>query len=100
MYVKRLPGTTVIYTYFKQPGLIKIRTSVHFLCDTILCCTFHRSFREKCPLCGAKTQVKYMNPGTFLLRIYRYILLCLYYVATETYCGGSEFKYPGTVAKN
>ncbi len=25
---------------------------------------------------------------------------CFYCVATETYCGGSEFKYPGTVAKN
>ncbi len=29
----------------------------------------------------------------FLLRIYRYILLCFYYVATDTYCGGLEFKY-------
>ncbi len=34
-----------------------------------------------------------MNPGMFLLRRYRYILLCFYYIATETYCSGSEFKY-------
>ncbi len=27
---------------------------------------FHRSFKEKCPLSGTKTQVKYVNPGTFL----------------------------------
>ncbi len=40
-----------------------------------------------------------MNPGTFLLRRYRYILLCFYYVATGTYRGGSEFKYPGPVPK-
>ncbi len=50
--------------------------------------------------CFKEKEVKYVNPGTFLLRRYRYILLCFYYVATETYCGGSEFKYPGTVAKS
>ncbi len=63
----------------KQPGLIKTRTSVHFLCDTVYVpyCTFHRSFKEKCPLSGAKTHVKYMNPGMFLLRRYSYILLFL-----------------------
>ncbi len=27
--------------YFYQPGLIKIHTSVHFLCDTILCTSLH-----------------------------------------------------------
>ncbi len=48
----------------------------------------------------AKTQIKYLNPGMFLLCIYRYILLCFYCVDTETYCGSSEFKYLGTVAKN
>ncbi len=37
-----------------------------------------------------------MNPGKFLIRIYMYILLFFNYVATETYCGSSEFKYPGT----
>ncbi len=63
-------------------------------------CTFRRSFKEKCPLSGAKTQVKYMNPGTFVLSRYRYILLCFYYVATETYCSGSELKYPGSVPKS
>ncbi len=31
--------------------------------------------------------------------VYRYILLCFYYVATGTYCGSSEFKYPGSVPK-
>ncbi len=50
-------------------------------------CTFRRSFKEKCPLSGAKTQVKYVNPGALLLRSYRYILQCFYYIATETYCG-------------
>ncbi len=35
-----------------------------------------------------------MNPR------HRYILLCFYYVATGTYCGGSEFKYLGSVPKN
>ncbi len=46
----------------------------------------YRMFRrkEKCPLSGAKTQIQYVNPGTFLLPRYRYILLCFYYVATET----------------
>ncbi len=63
-------------------------------------CTFRHSFKEKYPLSGVKTQVKYGEPGMFLLHRYRYILLCFYYVATETYCSGSEFKYPGTVAKN
>ncbi len=41
----------------------------------------------------ALKQVKYMNPGTFLLRRYRYILLCFYYVATEMYWGGSTSFY-------
>ncbi len=49
---------------------------------------------------GAKTQVKYVNPDTFLLRRYRYILLCVYYVDIEMYCDGSEFKYPGSVPKS
>ncbi len=40
---------------------------------------------KKFPLSGAKTQVKYMNPGTFLLRRYRYILMCFYYVDIGTY---------------
>ncbi len=68
---------------FILPGLIKIRTSVNFLCDTGLRTLQHVSpqFQEKCPLSGAKTQVKYVNPGTFLLCRYRYILLCFYYVA-------------------
>ncbi len=61
--------------------------------------TFRCSFKEKCPQSGAKTQVKYVNPGMFLLCRYRYILLCFYYIATGTYCSGSEFKYSGTVAK-
>ncbi len=29
--------------------------------------TFHRIFKEKCPLSGAKTRFQYVNPGTFLL---------------------------------
>ncbi len=68
-----------------------------YLCATpfyVSYCTFHRSFKEKCPLSGAKTQVKYVNPSTFVLRRYRYILLCFHYVATGMYCSGSEFKYP------
>ncbi len=47
-------------------------------------CTFRRSFKEKCPLSVAKTQVKYVNTGKFLLCRYRYILLCFYYVASES----------------
>ncbi len=54
-----------------QPGLMKIRTSAY--------CTFCRSFKEKCPLSGAETQVKYVNPDTFLLHRYRYISLCFCY---------------------
>ncbi len=74
-----------------------------YLCATlfnVLYCTFCRTFKDKCLLSGAKTQVKYVNPGTFLLCRYRYILLCFYYVATETYCSGSEFKYLGSVPKS
>ncbi len=63
-------------------------------------CTFRRSFEEKFPLSGAKTQVQYVNSGTFLLRSYRHVLLCFYNVALGTYCDGSEFKYRSTVAKN
>ncbi len=43
---------------------------------------FRRSFKEKCPLSGTKTWVQYVNPGTFLLRWYRYVLLCFYYIAS------------------
>ncbi len=63
-------------------------------------CTFRCSFKEKCPLSDAKTQVKYVNPDTFFLRRFRYILLCFYYIVTETYYGGSKFKYPGSVPKS
>ncbi len=61
---------------FFQPGLIKIRTSVHFLCDNVFVpySTFRRSFKDKYPLSGAKTQVKYVNTGIF------------YYVDIGTYC--------------
>ncbi len=41
-----------------------------------------------------------MNLGMFLLCSYRHVLLCFYYVTSGRYCSGSEFKYPGTVAKN
>ncbi len=47
-----------------------------------------------------RTRAKTRVPGTFLLHWYRYVLLCFYYIASGTYCGGSEFKYPGTVAKS
>ncbi len=67
---------------FFQPGLLKIRTSLHFLCDTVLRILLHVSpqfqretlllfFKEKC---DAKIQVKYLNPITF------------YYVDIGTYC--------------
>ncbi len=49
-----------------------------YLCATLFYvpyCTFRHSFKEKCPPSGAKTQVKYVKPGTILLRRYRYILL-------------------------
>ncbi len=61
---------TVIFK--NQPGLIKIRTSVHFF--YVPYCTFRRSFKEKCLLSGAKTQVQYVNPARF------------YYVDIGTYC--------------
>ncbi len=54
-----------------------------YLCATqfyVPYCTFCHSFKEKCPLRGAKTQVKYVNPGTF------------YYVATGMYCGVSNIR--------
>ncbi len=63
-------------------------------------CTFRHSIKDKCPLSGAKTQVQGVHPGTFLLCWYRHVFLCFYYVASGTYCGGSEFKYLGTVAKS
>ncbi len=73
------------------------RTWEHFLRETVFTyCTFHLSFKDKFPLSGAKTRVQYLKPACF----YRYILLCFYYIASGTYCGGSEFKYSGTVAKN
>ncbi len=53
---KMIIKCVMLYLWKTQPGLIKIHTSVHFLCDT------------------AKTQVKYVNPGTFLLRRYRNVL--------------------------
>ncbi len=92
---------------FKQGCLTwshKIRTFVHFLCDTVLRTLLQVSpqFQREMSLkeISAKTQVKYVNPGMFLLCRYRYILLCFYYAATGTYCGGSEFKYFGFVPKS
>ncbi len=61
-----------------QPGPIKPVPLCTF-CATpfyVPYCTFCLSFKEKCSLSGAKTQVKYLNPGMFLLRRYSYILLC------------------------
>ncbi len=80
----------------------KISTSVHFLCDIVLRTLLHvlPQFKEKCPLSGAKTQVKYVKPWHIFIRRYRYILLCFYYAATEMYCGGAELKYPGSVPKS
>ncbi len=62
-----------------QPGLIKILCICALSVPTpfsVPYCTFRHSFKEKCPLSGAKTQVKYVNPGALLLRRYRYMLLC------------------------
>ncbi len=53
--------------FFHQPPLPLCTFFASFSC----------SFKEKCPLNGAKTQVKYVNPGTFLLHRYRRILLWL-----------------------
>ncbi len=36
----------------------------------------------------------------FLIWGCRYVFLCFYFVASGTYCGGSEFKYPGSVPKS
>ncbi len=87
--VPRLSQTLVIiwkglFKALSQPGLIKIRTfsATPFY---VPYCTFRHSFTEKCPLSGAKTQVKYVKPGKFLLRRYRYILLCFYYIDTEMF---------------
>ncbi len=135
---------------FLQPGLIKMRTSVHFLCDTVLRTLLHVSPKRNFHWVALKHMLNkwtlsftFMHladafiqsdlqlhsgytfllvhafPGNrthnlslswrnvlplshtgthvFFLRRYRYILLCFYYVPTETYCGGSEFKYPGSV---
>ncbi len=60
---------------------------------------FCRSFKEKCLPSGAKTQVKYMNAGTFLLRRYRYILLSFYDVATETYAAVQNSNIRGLSLK-
>ncbi len=71
-------------TLFYQTFQTKNRTNPKLL--NLLCtfcttpfyvpyCTFRQSFKEKCPLSVVKTQVKYVNPGTFLLCRYRYILL-------------------------
>ncbi len=65
----------------RQPGLTKI------------------CFKEKCLPSGAKTQVKYMNAGTFLLHRYRYILLCFYDVATETYAAVQNSNIRGLSLK-
>ncbi len=98
----QLPTHTICFK------LLNIRTSVHFSerhrFFTLPYCTFRHSFKEKCPLSGAKTQVKYVNPEIFLFHIHihihiRYIAV-FYHVATEMYCGGSEFKYPGSVPKS
>ncbi len=61
-----------------QPGLIKNIYLCTFCATPVYVpyCTFRRSFKEKCPLSGDKTQVKYMNLGAFLLCRSRYILLC------------------------
>ncbi len=60
-----------------RPGLIKYVPLCPFCATPVYLpyCTFRRSFKENSPLSGAKTQVKYVNPGMFLLRRYRYILL-------------------------
>ncbi len=62
-------------------------------------CMFCCSFKVKHPVSGAKTWVQ-RDPETLLLRWYRNVLLCLYYAASGTYCGGSWSKYPRSVAKS
>ncbi len=47
-------------------------------CFYVPYCTFRRSFKEKRPLSGAKTQVQYVNPGTFLLCSPGHVLLYFY----------------------
>lgn len=84
-----------------QSGLIKY---IPF-CNTVftyLTARFVAISKRNISWVGAKTQVQYVNFGTFLLCWYRYILLCFFLLCFRhlDYCCGSEFKYPGTVAKS
>ncbi len=88
------------YYYFSlfQPGLIKIRTSVHFLCNTILC---HFAAVSKRNVHWVALKHRF---NTWTLAHFYYVDIgtycCFYYITTDMYCGGSEFKYPGSVPKS
>ncbi len=52
------------------------------------------SFKEKCPLSGAKTRVQYVNPGTFY-----YLLLCFYYMLRVCIAVGQNSNIRGPLLK-
>ncbi len=57
-------------------------------CYDVPCCTFRASFRVKRPVNGAKTRVQHVTLASFCyVDIGMYF--CLYYVASDKYCGGS-----------
>ncbi len=102
--LKKVPSSAVTKLAIQREKYIECYKNL-YLCALfsesfyVLYCTFRRSLKEKCPLSGTKTQVQYVNPGTFLLCRYGHVLL-FYYIASGTFCGDSEGKYSGTVAKS
>ncbi len=84
-----------------QPGLMEWTYLGALFSETALCALLDvsRSFKEKCPLSGAKTRVSKRKHWHVVLCWYRHVLLYFYYIASGMYYFGSEFKYPGTVAK-
>ncbi len=88
------------YLHITQPRLIGNTHLCQHFCNTIPYCSFLSSFKVNCPVSGTKTCVQYVSVATFLLCWYRQVLWYFYYVASGTYCGGSEFKCLGSVAKS
>lgn len=54
----------------------------------------------KCPVSGAKTRIQYVTAATFFIELIQACIAAFLLCCSGTYCGGSEFKCLGSVAKS
>ncbi len=88
----------------EQPGLIKIRNSLHFLCNTVLCTLLHVSPQIQREIETSVWVALKHRLNTWTLGQFYYIdvstYCCFFITLLQKHIVAAEFKYPGSVPKS